>query len=134
MRVTVFTDAQGGQVSFAPHQRLALERGGVWWDYGYTVKATEEGEPTFTDAEIAVKLCAYRGLTRIARPDPRFTVPNHPYNLHNRFGTDTPCVSFEAALDCARDIGCDVVQVPAADMERWFDQYAAERGITLLVV
>lgn len=134
VRVAVFKTPEGAEVSFAPHQRLALERARRWETFGYKLCGDRIGEPTFTDKEIAALIADYTGLTKIRRPDPMFQVENHPYNIYQRFGTDVPCVSIEAALDLAREFGCDVVAVPAADMESTFQHCANERGITLLVV
>jgi hypothetical protein len=136
MRVTVFTMPDGTEVAFAPHQRLALERSRSWPDFGFTLKEQVEGEPTFSDLEVALGLIGgYEGLTKIYRPPPQFRIPNRPYNLWNRRDNrDCAFVNFETALDTARELGFDVVQVPASDMERWFDIIASDRGITLLVV
>lgn len=133
MLVTVFTTPEGDDLMFAPHQRLALERAGLWQTYGYTLKTQCEGIPTFRDSEIAATLYNYAGLTTIYRPGLTH-VPNHPYNVRNRrASTDVPCVTIEAALDTVRELGCDVVAIPVADMEPVFERYAADRGITLLV-
>lgn len=134
MRVDVYTAPDGSEVAFAPHQRVALQRAKRWDNFGYKVTGGRIGEPTFTDKEVAAMMADYRGLTKIRRPDPLFQVPNHPYNIYQRYGTDVPCVSFEAALDRAREFGVDVVAVPRADMESRFQHCADERGITLLVV
>jgi hypothetical protein len=136
MRVTVFTMPDGTEVAFAPHQRLALERAQRWTEHGFKLKKQAEGEPTFTDAEVAAGLLdGYAGLTSIHRPPLQLRVPNRPYNVSNARATaEIPCVSFEAALEYAWGLGCNIVLLPAADMERGFDMLAEQRGITLLLV
>lgn len=136
MRVTVFAMSDGTEVALAPHQRLALERSGRWASFGFRLKEQYEGEPTFSDLEIALGLLdGYPGITKIHRPPSKLREPNRPYNVWNmRVVAEIPCVNFEVALAHAWGLGCNVVMVPAADMERGFDILADERGITLLVV
>jgi hypothetical protein len=136
MQVTVFTMPDGTEVAFAPHQRRALERAQRWTKHGFKFKTQVDGEPSFSDLEISIGLFdGYAGLAWIYRPPLEHRDPNRPYNVWAvQVVAEIPCVNFEVALDHAWGLGCNVVMLPAADMEPGFDMFAEQRAISLFVV
>jgi hypothetical protein len=136
MRVAVFSMPDGTEVAFAPHQRRALERAQRWTTQGYTLKGQVDGEPDLSDLELAIGLLdGYAGLTRIYRPPLQRRDPNRPYSVCAvQMAAEIPCVNFDVALDYAWGLGCNVVMVPAADMDPGFDMLAEQRAISLLIV
>jgi hypothetical protein len=136
MQVAVFKMPDGTEVAFAPHQRRALERAQRWSKHRFALTGQIDGEPTFSDREISIGLLdGYTGLTRIYRPPVERRDPNRPYNVWAvQVVAEIPCVNFEVALDYAWGLGCNVVMVPAADMEPGFEMIAEQRAISLLIV
>lgn len=137
MRVSMFRTRLGAEVRLARHQEIALERAGVWGTLGYTAITQLDGEPTYSDAEIAELLGDYTRVTQVGMFHPLYRSPSSPWHVRNPIPgeTDASCPSFTAALECASTLFCcDIVMVPARDMRSVFLHDAEQCRVILLVV
>lgn len=134
MKTTQYQASDGTILALSDPQRIALQHAGLMRQYGPAYISSASAK-TYSDAEIAdmcegrVKMTSihlkdrpYRGAEPFVVYDPQ---PN---------GTPTACSSFDSALDAAQKYGCNVVTVPAQDVEPAYYGFASNRGITILAV